>query len=39
MRDSEIIEEKHINLLINDCEELLKIIGTILKTLKNKTNP
>ena len=38
MRDTEIIEEKPINSLINDCEELLKILGTILKTMKNKTN-
>lgn len=38
MRDTKIIEDKLANSLISDCEELLKIIGTILKTMKNKKN-
>ncbi|GAA5522561.1 four helix bundle protein [Aliifodinibius salicampi] len=33
--DSKIIEDQLSQSLINDCEELLKIIGSIIKTLKN----
>lgn len=35
LRDSNIIEEKLSESLLKDCNELLKIIGTIIKTLKN----
>lgn len=35
IRDVEIIENKLSQSLIQDCEELLKIIGSIIKTLKN----
>lgn len=36
LRDSEILSSSQSISLINDCEELLKISGTILKTLKQK---
>ena len=35
MRDSKVIDKKLSLSLLKDCEELLKIIGSILKTLKN----
>jgi four helix bundle protein len=35
LRDSKIIEDQFSQSLIKDCEELLKIIVSILKTLKN----
>jgi len=35
LRDSNIIEDQLSQSLIKDCEELLKIIGSIIKTLKN----
>ena len=34
LRDSDIIEGKLATSMINDCEELLKIITSILKTMK-----
>lgn len=35
LRDSEILEKRLAKSLLNDCEEILKIIGSIIKTLKN----
>ena len=35
LRDSQIIEQQISTSLITDCNELLKIIGSIIKTLKN----
>ncbi len=35
LRDSKIIENQLSQSLIKDCEELLKIIGSIIKTLKS----
>lgn len=35
LSDSNIIEEKLSISLLEDCDELLKIIGSIIKTLKN----
>ncbi len=35
LRDSQITETELSNSLIEDCNELLKIIGSIIKTLKN----
>jgi four helix bundle protein len=35
LRDSKLIKSDLTASLLQDCEELLKIIGTILKTLKN----
>lgn len=40
LKDSEILKEKIAVSFLNDCEELLKIIGTIQKTTKKKiANP
>jgi four helix bundle protein len=36
MRDSEFLDEKLANSLIHDAEELLKILGSISLTMKNK---
>ena len=36
MRDSKSLNEKQAAFLLKDCEELLRIIGTIQKTLKSK---
>ena len=38
LRDSEILESTLADSLLEDCGELLKIIGSILKTSKNKTD-
>lgn len=35
LRDSNYIEKRLATSLLEDCDELLKIIGTIIKTLKN----
>lgn len=35
LRDSGFIDKNYSLMLIEECEELLKIIGSILKTLKN----
>jgi len=35
LRDSQIIDQKLSQSMLKDCDELLKIIGSILKTLKN----
>jgi len=35
-RDSEIFDRAQDSSIIQDCEELLKIIGSILKTMKSK---
>jgi four helix bundle protein len=35
LRDSQIIEQQISTSLITDCNELLKIIGSIIETLKN----
>lgn len=36
IKDSDILNEKEADSLMNDCDELLKIIGTIIKTMKVK---
>ena len=36
LKDSKMLEQSRIEQPIADCEELLKIIGTILKTLRNQ---
>jgi hypothetical protein len=38
LKDSELLEEKLATSLINDCEEILKIITSIQKTTKEKLN-
>ena len=38
LKDSNLIEIKTAELLINECEEILKILGTIIKTMKNSSN-
>jgi len=35
LRDSKIIRQQLSAFLITDCSELLKIIGAVIKTLKN----
>lgn len=35
LRDSDFINQKLASSLINDCNELLKILGSIIKTLKD----
>jgi len=34
LKDSEYLESKHADSILSDCEELLKIIGSIIKTMK-----
>ena len=34
IRDSEILSEKEVESLITDCDEILKISGSIIKTMK-----
>ena len=36
LRDSEILDAKHAESVIQDCEELLKISGSIIRTSKQK---
>jgi len=36
LRDSDYISNEEINSMIDDCEEILIIIGSIQKTIKNK---
>ncbi len=36
LRDSNILEAKHSDSVIEDCEELLKLSGSIIKTTKSK---
>ena len=36
LRDSNYISDEESNSMIQDCEEILKIIGSIQKTIKNK---
>lgn len=38
LADSEFIKQSEKESLLNDCDELLKIIGSIRKTMKNKIN-
>ena len=38
LKDSDILSEKESDSLMKDCDELLKIIGTIIKTMKVKLN-
>lgn len=38
LKDSDILNEKESDSLMNDCDELLKITGTIIKTMKVKLN-
>ena len=37
LRDSDILETKHAEAMIEDCEELLKLTGSIIRTTKPKT--
>ncbi|HEX8356103.1 MAG TPA: four helix bundle protein [Segetibacter sp.] len=39
LRDSDFLEKRLSESLLEDCEEILKILGSILKTLKNNPNP
>ena len=36
LRDTNYLSQEQAALLLSDCEELLKIIGSIVKTMKNK---
>ena len=36
LRDSNIIESKHAESVIEDCDELLKLTGSIIRTTKSK---
>lgn len=38
LKNSNLIENQAAELLINECEEILKILGTIIKTMKNSQN-
>ena len=38
LRDTHYLSEEETLSMLNDCEELLKIIGTIIKTMKVKFN-
>ena len=38
LKDSKILNEKESDSLMKDCDELLKITGTIIKTMKVKLN-
>ncbi len=38
LRDTNFLSEKESVSMLNDCDELLKIIGSILKTIKSKPN-
>ena len=35
LRDSNTLEKRLAESLLDDCEEILRILGSILKTLKN----
>jgi four helix bundle protein len=39
LKEAEMIEQSIIDQPISDCEEILKIIGSILKTLRNQQPP
>lgn len=39
LHDTNYIDDKQFQSIINDCDELLKIIGTIIKTMKSKLFP
>jgi len=39
LHDTNYIDEKQFKSIINDCDELLKITGTIIKTMKSKLFP
>ncbi len=36
LRDSEFLDNKHAESILSDCDELLKIIGTILNTVRKQ---
>jgi four helix bundle protein len=38
MRDTDVLSKEKAELLLTDCEEILKIVGSIIKTLKLKLN-
>ena len=38
LRDCDFLKEKLANSMLEDCDELLKIIGTIIKTMRNKNS-
>jgi len=39
LHDTNFIDDKQFKSILNDCDELLKIIGTIIKTMKSKLFP
>lgn len=39
LHDTNYLDEKQFQSIINDCDELLKITGTIIKTMKSKLFP
>ncbi len=39
LHDTNYIDDKQFQSIINDCDELLKITGTIIKTMKSKLFP
>jgi four helix bundle protein len=39
LRDSDYFDKKQANSLLDDCDEILKITGSIIKTMKAKNNP
>jgi len=39
LHDTNYIDDKQFQSIINDCDELLKITGTIIKTMKSKLYP
>jgi four helix bundle protein len=38
LRDTDYFEKSHADSLLSDCEEVLKIVGSIIKTMKVKMN-
>ena len=36
LRDSNILDSRHTDLIFDDCDELLRLSGSIIKTLKHK---
>jgi four helix bundle protein len=38
LKDTQYFDETQSKSLLNDCDELLKITGTIIKTIKSKSN-
>lgn len=36
LRDSEILENRHADSMLSDCEEIIKLSGSIIKTMRQK---